>query len=291
MRKKSVLYSPRIREIKKKKNRVLRRKILIYLILLIAILTLIGFSLRWQKINIQKIAISGNKVIDTELIKNIVAENLVGNYLYILPKTNFIFYPKDKIKLELSSKYKRLKDITLNVDNLERLNIQVNERTAHYTWCGAIPEDLTINTEEKCYFIDDDGYIFDEAPYFSGEVYFKFYGTNDINTSDPMGSYYAKDIFNKLITLNTTLKTMGLKTSALSIKGNGEIKVFLSGINKSATRPEIILNTKSDFNKIAENLQAALTTAPLQSDFEKKYASLLYIDLRFGNKVYYKFKQ
>ncbi len=290
MIKKSILYSPRIREIKKKKNRVVRRKILIYIILFIATLILVGFSLKWQKINIQQITISGNKVIDTELIKNIVAENLVDNYFYILPKTNSLFYPKDKIMLDLSSKYKRLKDITLNVDKLENLNVKVNERTAYFTWCGEIPEDATINIEEKCYFVDDEGYIFDEAPYFSGEVYFKFYGTNNININDPTGSYYAKDIFNKLIILNTTLKTMGLKTTALAIKGNGEIKIFLSGINKSATRPEIIFNMKSDFNKIAENLQAALTTAPLQNDFEKKYASLLYIDLRFGNKVYYKFK-
>ena len=46
----------------------------------------------------------------------------------------------------------------------------------------------------------------------------------------------------------------------------------------------------SDFQKIAENLQAALATEPLRSDFKNKYSSLLYLDLRYGNKVYFKFK-
>jgi hypothetical protein len=54
--------------------------------------------------------------------------------------------------------------------------------------------------------------------------------------------------------------------------------------------PEIIFKIDSDFQKIAENLQAAITTEPLQTDFKNKYSSLLYIDLRFGNKVYYKFR-
>ena len=53
----------------------------------------------------------------------------------------------------------------------------------------------------------------------------------------------------------------------------------------------ICVGLDSDFEKLAENLQAALMTEPLQSDFKNKFSSLLYIDLRFGNKVYYKFNE
>jgi hypothetical protein len=45
----------------------------------------------------------------------------------------------------------------------------------------------------------------------------------------------------------------------------------------------------SDFENLAENLDAALDTDPFKTEFKNKYALLQYIDLRFGNKVYYKF--
>ena len=73
------------------------------------------------------------------------------------------------------------------------------------------------------------------------------------------------------------------------MEDNGDIKVFLSG-KKNQPWPEIILKADSDFQKVAENLEAALTTEPLQSNFKNKYSSLLYIDLRVKNKVYYKFQ-
>ncbi|KKQ46157.1 MAG: hypothetical protein US65_C0044G0007 [Candidatus Yanofskybacteria bacterium GW2011_GWC2_37_9] len=82
---------------------------------------------------------------------------------------------------------------------------------------------------------------------------------------------------------------MKLKPIALYQEDNGDIKFFLSRENSSFMGPEIILKINSDFQKVAENLETALNTEPLQSNFKNKYSSLLYIDLRFGNKVYYKF--
>jgi len=52
-----------------------------------------------------------------------------------------------------------------------------------------------------------------------------------------------------------------------------------------------ILYTVTIMQNIKENLDTALNTEPLKSDFKKKYSSLEYIDLRFGNKVYSKFSK
>jgi len=76
----------------------------------------------------------------------------------------------------------------------------------------------------------------------------------------------------------------------LYITKDGNVEVFLSAGNSSAVRPEIIFKSNSNFQNIAENLETALTADPLQSELKNKYSSLQYIDLRFGNKVYYKFK-
>jgi len=73
------------------------------------------------------------------------------------------------------------------------------------------------------------------------------------------------------------------------VQEDGDVKLYLSSFT-SKMGPEIIFKADSNFEKIIENLQSVLSTEPLQSDFKNKYSSLLYIDLRFGNKVYYKFK-
>jgi hypothetical protein len=68
----------------------------------------------------------------------------------------------------------------------------------------------------------------------------------------------------------------------------GNVEIFLSSGNSSSVGPYIIFKLDGNYQNIAENLEAALTTEPLQTEFNKNYSSLQYIDLRFGNKVYFK---
>ncbi|OGI79442.1 hypothetical protein A3F19_00505 [Candidatus Nomurabacteria bacterium RIFCSPHIGHO2_12_FULL_37_29] len=283
MQKRNVLSSPRLLEFKRTRRRVFQNKILFYTLTLLIILALLAYFLRTSIFNITSVEIVGNKIIDTEIIKTVAEKEIAGYYFWFFPKTNIFFYPKNNIKKELANQFKRLKDITLFVEKNKVLKISLNERIGLYTWCGISPgtELIGENSKEQCYFIDKDGYVFDEAPYFSGEVYFKFYGPI-------LESYFSPDIFSKLISFKDTLFSMGLEPVILYMQENKNIKIFLSD-RTSSSKPEIILKSDSDFEKIADNLEAALTTEPLQKNLKSKYSSLKYIDLRFGNKVYYKF--
>ena len=91
----------------------------------------------------------------------------------------------------------------------------------------------------------------------------------------------------KVIAFKNTLLDLGIKPTSLYLVGE-DIEIYLS--SKSPYSPKIIF--KKDFNleAISENLQTALDAEPLKSNFKNKYASLEYIDLRYGNKVYYKFR-
>lgn len=276
---KSVLNSPRLLELKKKKHKILRRKIFFLICFFILISVGLSFLSKWEYININNIQITGNKVIETKMIENVIKEKITGNYLWFFPKTNFLLYPRGEIKRELADKFKRLKDISLNVQNFKTLDISLTERTALYTYCGITPPE-TYDNSQKCYFVDNGGYIFDEAPYFSGEVYLKFYGKTD--------PYFFQPNFDKLILLKNNLEKIGLKPVIFYLEDNGDLKIYLS--SPSQLGPEIILKADANFDQIIENLQSVLTTEPLKTEFKTKYSSLLYIDLRFGNKVYYKFK-
>ena len=273
MQKRNILNSPRLSELKRHRRRVVLNKFFLSLIALLVIFASLVYLARLKQLNINGIEITGNKATDTEMIKASVEKDIAGYYLWVFPKTNILFYPENKIKDDLFLQFKRLKDITFSIKDGKILEVSVSEREAKYLWC----EDTL---PEKCYFMDEAGFIFDEAPYFSGEVYFKFYGM-------ATGDYFFKENFQNFVLFKNTLENMGLKPVTLYVQENGDIKIFLSSV---PTGPEVILKIDSDFQVVAENLEAALTTEPLQSEFKNKYASLDYIDLRYGNKVYYKFK-
>jgi hypothetical protein len=286
MQKRNVLNSPRLLELKHKRQRAAINKFLYSAILFFILFSVFIYVCRIPRLNIQEIKVTGNKVLDTEDMVSYIKSEITGKYFWLIPKSSIFFYSKNSIKNTLSEKYKRLKDIELSIVDRNNLQVSVSEREAVYTWCGedmealnAIATDMTPK-KESCFFVDKEGYLLDEAPYFSGDVYFKFFGRA------PGGRFLSPDVFDKLIFLKNAIEHMGLDPKILYLQKNDDIKIYLSGKNQ----PEIIFKLDSDFQKIAENLGAAIGVEPLRTDLKNKYSSLLYIDLRFGNKVYYKFK-
>ena len=275
--KRAVLYSPRLSELRRKRRNIFFLKTVFFILIFAFFIGGLAFVSKIRKLNINDIVVTGNKIVDSEAIKEVAQADLSGEYLWLFPKTNLVLYPKTKIQNDLYARFGRLKDISLGL-NGRIIQITVSERTGLYTWCGSAPG-AEKSQIEKCNFVDENGYIFDEAPYFSGDVYFKLYG-------EPFKNNYP--VFNDLINFKKNLEMMGIKPVALYVKEDANAVIFLSATSSKA--PEIIFKTDTDFAEMLENLQTALTTEPLQTDFKKKYTSLEYIDLRFGNKVYYKFK-
>ncbi len=294
MQKRNVLNSPRLLELKKRRRRIVLNKIFISLFGVLIIFILLAYLSCIDSLNITEIQIEGNKIVNTEALKIEVEKQIAGKYLWLFPKTNILYYPQNSIKNNLQNKFTRLKNINLSIQNNKILLVSVSEREPKYTWCGANEEG---NDNQNCYFLDENGYIFDKAPYFSGEVYFKFYGVTDVgipqsgSPTSVTGSYFSKQNFKQLISFKDILFNIGLKPIALWIKENGDIEVSLLKSALSSTVPKIIFRANADFQNVAENLEAALTTEPLQSKFKNNYSSLQYIDLRFGNKVFNKFSK
>jgi cell division septal protein FtsQ len=281
MQKRNVLNSPRLLELKKERRRAILNKILFSLLGFFVIFFLAAYLSNLNKVKIIEIQINGNNVVDTEILKSTVEDQIQGKYLWLFSKANIFLYPQGTIENVLQEKFKRLKDINLSIKNNEILEVNLTERVAKYTWCGAT---LLVLGDQTCFFLDDTGYVMDEAPYFSGEVYFKFYGLTD-------GNYFSKQKFQQLILFKDVLVSLNIKPVILYVADNGDIEIYLSkGNTASTTNPKIIFNINSDFQNVAENLEAALNAEPLKTKFNTKYSSLEYIDLRFGNKVYDKFK-
>ena len=290
MANKKVLSSPRILELKKQKRKASSKKFIIFVVIFLIIFFSLAALSRISGFKIRTISILGNRIVETKDIESIVQNDLEGHYLFLFPKNNFLIYPKNKIKKDLAITYKRLKDISLDASNIKNISINVSEYDGKYLWCGNLIPALRSNlNDNKCYFLDDSGYIFDEAPYFSGKVYFKFYGS--IEGDKIIGNNYLPKNFNKIVAFKKNLEDVNLNPTNfwVTYHPEGDEGTFsLSG--EPVMSPYVIFNMDSDYAKIAENLQSALGVEPLRTDIQNKFSTLQYLDLRFGNKVYYKFK-
>ncbi|HEY4513157.1 MAG TPA: hypothetical protein VJH06_01440 [Candidatus Paceibacterota bacterium] len=287
MKRRNVLSSPRLSELKRHRRRAVFSKVFVSLAGIVSVFALLAYVSQLESLNISGVEVSGNKILDADAIKTSVQSELSGKYLWLFPKTNALYFPKSGIKNALSEKFKRIKELNLSVkNNNKNLEVLLTEREPKYTWCGEDISESREGNEQKCYFMDSEGYIFDNAPYFSGNVYFKFYG--DINKENPMGEPFLPGKFEGILKFKEAVEGMGLNPVAFWLEEKGDANFALS--KELTLGSKIIFRTEADFEKIAENLQAAIATEPLKSKIKSSFSSLLYIDLRFGNKVYNKFR-
>lgn len=258
-------------------SRKLRRKRLI----LKAIIFIFVFSVffagvvaffRIPYFQIQKIEISGNSLVNgDDLIEGIKAK-LEGKYLGLFPKTNIFIIPKGKILAELPKELKRIKNISIEKKYFGAIAVKIEERNNAALFCQ----------KEDCAYVDESGFVFEKAPYFSGAVFLKLVDQRipEKTIEEYIGSnFIAESEFKKI-----------LEFAGLAAKiGNGITEVVLKkeNIYEFYTKEgwKIILNAQNEPKSAYLNLVTAL-----DSNIKDKRTKLDYIDLRLGNKIYFKYK-
>ncbi len=79
-------------------------------------------------------------------------------------------------KSALLEKYKRIENVDLSTRG-QTLTVSIKEREPAYLWCeGNLSVDADTEHAQKCYFADKTGYIFANAPQFSGDAFFIYAG-------------------------------------------------------------------------------------------------------------------
>lgn len=217
-------------------------------------------------------------------------KELEGSYFGIFPKSAIFLYPKEKITKNIIEGFGRVSNVDVSMANLTSITVMVTEREPTALWCGetVVEEERSISI--PCYFVDETGLVFARAPHFSGNVYFEYYsslrpdiGVSAINPID--GRFLDKEDFIKSISFSEELKKIGLEVYRLSIDDAGVYNFFLA-----EGEGKIIINAGDDYGRAFFNLQAALETKRAEREGGDVTTGLEYIDLRFDNKVLFKFE-
>lgn len=211
------------------------------------------------EINISNIEVHGNNIVSQEELQNLVKSQLEGNYLNIFSKSNILLYSKSDIIASISDSYKRIKTIEVGRSNINTIYIAVDEREPHALWCN-----------QRCYFLDSVGYIYTEAPIFSGNIFFTY---NIPIDGEPIGTQLLSE--DEFTTLGFLLELLEeLEPIQLSLIDNIDFEIEMKDGSK------IYFSRDKDFGNIYDNLESVLSLLE---------GSIEYIDLRFGSKVYYRY--
>lgn len=227
--------------------------------------------LRSSKLLIAEVKVEGNEVTLSEDIESIARGNLAGAYAWVLPKGSALLYPRERIENELLQNIPRLSSAKVSLSGMRGLNVEVRERLPHALYCkGSGPS--------KCYFLDETGFIFSEAPDFSGEVYIKYRSEPEL--AEPLrAQLFRPEEFEKLELFLYNLKVLDIVPQTVTRVGD---EFELSQPNG----PLVKWRGDQDLDALLVDFESFLHNSGLK---KADIARMSYIDLRFDSKVFYRF--
>jgi hypothetical protein len=285
--KKHIEESPKIRALKEKRLRRRKRVIIFFSVLFVLLVGGFVFAARHPRFLLVTVHVTGNKVIDTDAVTTEVEKYLSGNYAYVIPHRNAFMYPKVKIVAGLAAKFPRFKTVAVYRTDFKTLQVDVTEVKGRALWCGT---DATIvSPTAQCYFTDETGKIVSLAPQYSGNVYPRFFGgTIAASDTNPLGKTFIDETpFQNLLTFQTKIESFGYHVKGLLI-GTGEEDTFVLDLGAGKTALVRFIKT-DDYHTLVANLTAAFAKPEFATMMKTQRQNLQYFDLRFTNKVYYKF--
>lgn len=221
--------------------------------------------------------------------QELVNRSFQGKIFNIIPKDNWLVFLNQNLPDKILAAFPEAASVQININILEGVKITVKGRQGAAIWCqnaaAAMPAnqatttaDIVLPAREKCFFADNNGLLFREAPEISGIAMPEFFGQPGENfapgdkvvASSTIG--FAADLKKQLRDIN--VEVLGFMAGAA---GNADLVAYTDEswqVYFNASRPA--------------QPQVKILAALLAGDLKDIRAELKYVDLRVAGKVYYK---
>jgi cell division septal protein FtsQ len=272
-KKKSPLRSTRLVA---KKRRLVVGRVLLTLSFFVCIGVAVALLSDFNNFSIENIKVEGNVSVDDSDIETLVNKNLAGSYYLLFSRNSRYAYPREQIEKDILTVFPVVKSVFVS-EYSGVLTINITERKPSLLWCAGTPADAD---KLGCYFMDEEGFVFAPAPRFSGDSFLACYGA--IISTDPIGKYYLdSSSIRSIVAVRNALNNIGISVRAFSVPDAYSREIYLSSGGKVIYKP-----TQKTLNLISLIETLGKKTFVFRADQGRE---LEYIDLRYGNKVYYKF--
>lgn len=258
--------------LKRKKQKV--KKIKGALIVTGFFLVLIGFIflLRLPQIQIQNVKISGNVFVDTSEIEQKTNTILQKNIAWIIPKRNIFLFSKRELEQQLKQN-PAIVSVKIRKDFFQTLTIDITEHEKEMLYCTSFEK-------TECYYINKKGFLY-------AQVEGLIIPEQEIILYTEQGIKKLKDTiieektYTDIMLFVKNTARQEIKIREVYIKSDGVVEF------KTADQTRFITSIFDEFKKDFANLVALFEKQVITKE---QLQQIDYIDLRFGNKVFYKNK-
>lgn len=223
---------------------------------------------------VNQIEASGTGAVPIEKIRQATAEIISGKLWFLIPRNNFFAVSGNRIERELRRRFPEISLVAIEKDFPHRLRVHASGRKLWGVYC----ERPSAPPAGGCAYLDADGLAYEELSNFGGWLLPVLYGPSAVRLGQAVIPSGRLQFFDRS------------KEALASLGGN---LLWLS--SASSTPEDVRLG-------LAEGWQLWVTAsrpveewsgilkALLEKEIGEERARLEYIDLRFGNKVFYKFR-
>ncbi len=255
------------------------------------IITALVSVLRISFLQIDTVMITGDNDLTPSLRKDIQEKSLSlleGKYIYSIPRSNILFFPKDDIKKAVMNDFKEIESVKVRRGGLSSIILSLKSRSPVAIVCSGFHEEKATN--ENCFYTDAHAYVY--APLLVGSTtptsqvnqYKRYYVPTDRAEIVTGVRFIDEGLFKDLqVFLDGAIKG-GLLPLGVLIGDDGEYEMYTQGgttVYFDAKTPlttslsNLLTFWQNDRNGGIKSMKAT-STAPFD-----------YINLHFGNTIYY----
>jgi hypothetical protein len=230
-------------------------------------LGLVAYVTRLPQVTLTTVTVSDGETVQGGDIRDRVMQVLSGTYFTIVPYTFAYTYPRAEV-LEALTNHPRIKSAQVLWTDARTLTVTFTEYLPYALWCT--------EGSTSCYFIDETGYAFSEAPQLAGGSLVRIVDERvlELHETQAFAPVALKDLFTFIADLE---RVLSFRITEATYTRDGDLLLSVGGGGALYVTPK---DTYSELLRRAELVLASRSFDHLQpGNFE-------YIDLRFGNKVF-----
>ncbi len=255
--------------------------------MLIACALTVG-ALRHPLLRITAIHVTTDGALTVPDVTAVATEHLHRTVLGFLPADSVALFSRAELASALTAAFPRIASATVERSSPRVVQVTLAERTPQALWCGDVvppvahERALPASSQREefwgtCYFLDATGYLYAQAPLFTGTIYPRYYGS--LTHGTPIGQQFLEPgDFPHLAELYQALAST-TPLQALLIVDERDIELYtVDGLRIIAPRTEAV----------AELVRRI--TAVTARDTLDRTRPIAYVDLRFAPKVFVKYE-
>ena len=217
---------------------------------------------------VQAIVVEGNEDIRTRSIQSELLRATENPSLGFFSQQSTLLYKSAELEELLLFTFPKIDSIAIDSQpTQQRVVVSIKERLPYALWCGT-----------ECYFIDNDGYVYEETATSSERILFTGHFSDRQNVT--LRNLIAPQYFKEVVVFLETIQNNNLTVTKFIFEGDDARITFDTGW-------DLRIALDKDLPTAAFNFAAVMDEYSLR----EKVDELLYIDMRFDDRVYYKVEE